>query len=89
MHMKNKQPAHPGEILLRDFIRPRELSQAAVAQALRIPIQRVNTIIRGKRGISAETAILLAGYFKNRPEYWMRLQVAYDLHQARKELAAA
>lgn len=86
---KYRAPTHPGEMLLKEFLEPMGISQAALAEDLKIPIQRVNTIIRGKRGVSAETAILLGRYFKMSPEFWMNLQTAYDLYQARKELAAA
>ena len=86
---KHRSPTHPGEILLKEFLEPMGISQTRLAEELGIPIQRVNTIIRGKRGVSAETAILLSRYFKMTPEFWMNLQTAYDLYQAQKELAAA
>lgn len=86
---KNRMPTHPGEILLREFLEPMNLTQAKLALDLGIPIQRINTIIRGKRSISAETAILLSRYFKTTPEFWMNLQTAYDLYLAQKELAAS
>lgn len=86
---KHRMPTHPGEILLKEFLEPKEISQAKLAEELGIPVQRVNTIVRGKRGVSAETAILLGRYFKMSPEFWMNLQTAHDLYQARKELAAA
>lgn len=86
---KHRTPTHPGEMLLKEFLEPMGISQAKLAEDLGIPIQRVNTIIRGKRGVSAETAILLARYFKMSPEFWMNLQTAYDLYQARRELAIA
>lgn len=86
---KHRAPTHPGEILLKDFLEPMNVSQAKLADGLNVPIQRVNTIVRGKRGISAETAILLAQYFKTTPEFWMNLQATYDLYQARKELTPA
>lgn len=76
-------------MLLKEFLEPMGISQARLAEELSIPVQRVNTIIRGKRGVSAETAILLARYFKMSPEFWMNLQTAYDLYQAQRELAAA
>jgi addiction module HigA family antidote len=79
---------HPGKILLREFLEPMALTQAEVARALNIPLNRVNELVRGKRGVTPETAILLSGYFKNSPEFWMNLQTAYDLtrtlHQMRK-----
>ena len=86
---KHRSPTHPGEILLKEFLEPMGISQTRLAEELGIPIQRVNTIIRGKRGVSAETAILLSRDFKMTPEFWMNLQTAYDLYQAQKELAAA
>lgn len=86
---KHRAPKHPGEILLKEFLDPMEISQAKLAEEMGIPVQRVNTIIKGKMGVSAETAILLARYFKMSPEFWMNLQTAYDLYQAQKELAAA
>jgi len=85
----NRSPVHPGEVLLKEFLEPLGCSQAKLSEDLGIPVQRVNTIIRGKRGVSAETAILLARRFKTSPEFWMNLQAAYDLYHAQKELAAA
>ena len=86
---KHRAPTHPGEILLKEFLEPMKLTQAKLAEDLGIPIQRVNTLVRGKRGVSAETAILLGRHFKMSPEFWMNLQTAYDLYQAGKELASA
>jgi antitoxin HigA-1 len=74
---------HPGEILLREFLEPLRLSQTEFARVLRIPLNRVNEIVKGKRGITAETALLFADYFKTSPEVWMNLQMAYDLSKAR------
>ena len=86
---KHRAPTHPGEMLLKEFLEPMGISQVKLAEELGIPVQRVNTIIRGKRGVSAQTAILLARYFKMSPEFWMNLQTAYDLYRARRELAIA
>lgn len=86
---KHRSPTHPGEILLEEFLEPKGISQAKLAGDLGIPVQRVNTLIRGKRGVSAETAILLGRYFKMSPEFWMNLQTAYDLYQAQREMAVA
>lgn len=85
---KNRQPSHPGEILLKEFLEPMHITQLKLAADLCIPIQRINTLIRGKRGVSAETALLLGSYFKTGPEFWMNLQTAHDLYKARKELPA-
>jgi addiction module HigA family antidote len=73
---------HPGQILLQEFLEPLGLSQAELARKLSIPLNRINELVRGKRGITPETALLLAGYFKNSPEFWMNLQTAHDLTQA-------
>ena len=74
---------HPGQILLQEFLQPMDLTQAALARALAIPLNRVNELVRGKRGITPETALLLAGYFKNSAEFWMNLQTAHDLSRVR------
>ncbi|MBI5209894.1 MAG: HigA family addiction module antidote protein [Elusimicrobia bacterium] len=84
---KSRRPTHPGEILLKEFLEPMGVTQSKLAQALHIPVQRVNTLVRGKRGVSAETAILLARYLKTSPEFWMNLQAGYDLYEAEKELS--
>jgi antitoxin HigA-1 len=78
--------AHPGQILSEEFLRPLRISQTDLARALRIPLNRVNELVRGKRGITPETALLLAGYFQNSPEFWMNLQTAHDLTVARREM---
>jgi addiction module HigA family antidote len=75
--------AHSGQILLQEFLEPLGLTQAELARALNIPLNRVNELARGKRGITPETALLLAGYFKNSAEFWMNLQTAHDLTRAR------
>jgi addiction module HigA family antidote len=74
---------HPGEILLRECLEPLQLSQAELARVLHIPQNRVNELVRGKRGITPETALLLSGHFRNSPEFWMNLQSAHDLSKAR------
>ncbi|MFZ0814955.1 MAG: HigA family addiction module antitoxin [Candidatus Sulfotelmatobacter sp.] len=77
---------HPGQILLQEFLEPLDLTQAALARALAIPLNRVNELVRGKRGVTPETALLLAGYFQNSPEFWMNLPTTHDLTQARNKL---
>jgi len=77
---------HPGRILLKEFLEPLGLTQVKLAKAINIPQNRVNELIRGKRGITPETALLLAGYFRNSAEFWMNLQTAYDLTRVRAEL---
>jgi len=82
MYPKNRLPSHPGEILLEEFLIPMNLSQVTLAKHLGIPIQRVNEIVKGKRGITPETAWLLSQAFGNTPEFWMNLQVTYDLSRS-------
>jgi addiction module HigA family antidote len=70
---------HPGEILLEDYLRPLGLSQAALARHLGFSVARVNELIKGKRGVSAETAWLLGEAFATSPQFWLNLQASYDL----------
>lgn len=79
---------HPGRILLEQFMKPQGLSQNALARELAVPPRRINEIILGKRGISADTALRLARHFGNSPHYWMQLQAELDLAEARKTLTA-
>jgi len=81
--------AHPVQILLAEFLEPQRLTQAELARALHIPLNRVNELVRGKRGITPESALLLSGYFRNSPEFWMNLQTAHDLSRARQEIRKA
>ena len=86
---KNRPPTHPGEILLHEFLEPMSITQSELARRIKVPIQRINTLVNGKRGISAETALLLAKEFKTTPEFWMNLQSIYDLYFAAKKLRKA
>ena len=70
---------HPGEILKEEFLRPLDISQASLARHLAISLVRINEIIKGKRGVSAETAWLLASAFGTSPQFWINLQTNYDL----------
>jgi addiction module HigA family antidote len=72
----------PGEILLEEFLKPLELGQVEAARQLGISLNRLNEIVLGKRGITADTALRLARLFKTSPQFWMRLQADWDLHQA-------
>ena len=83
---RNRPPTHPGEVLLTEFLEPKGLSQSALAEKLKIPIQRVNTLINGKRGMTPETALLLARFFETTPEFWMNLQTKLDLWAARRSM---
>jgi addiction module HigA family antidote len=83
---KHRIATHPGQILLQEFLEPMNLNQTHLARSLGIPLNRVNELIRGKRGITPQTALLLAGYFRNSAEFWMNLQTAYDLTLARRDM---
>ena len=72
-------PVHPGETLREDFLKPLNLSANRLAIELLVPVTRVNDIARGKRAISADTALRLARYFGTTPQFWMNLQANYDL----------
>jgi len=76
------EPIHPGEILLEDFLKPLEISQYALAKAISVPARRINEIVQGKRGITADTALRLGRYFGVSPQSWMNLQSHYDLELA-------
>lgn len=78
-------PIHPGEILREEFMKPRGLSQNALARALNVPPRRINEIVLEKRGITADTALRLARYFSTSAEMWAGLQADYDLRRARYE----
>jgi addiction module HigA family antidote len=85
---KHRAPTTPGEILLEEFLKPLDMTQVALAEKMGVPIQRVNTLINGKRAVSAETALLLAEVFDSTPEFWMNLQTSHDLWQAREAMRA-
>ncbi len=87
--MSERPPAaHPGEVLARDFLQARSLSQYRLATDIGVPPIRINEIVHGKRGISADTALRLALYFGNEPGFWMRLQADWELRRARERLGS-
>ena len=75
-------PLHPGEMLREEFMKPLGLSSNALAMELRVPVTRISEIVRQRRGITADTALRLARYFNMSPEFWMRLQMDFDLESA-------
>jgi len=79
MQPKNRVPTHPGEILREEFLGPLDQTQIALADHLGIPVQRINQLVRGKRGVTPETAWLLAQALNTTPEFWLNLQSAHDL----------
>lgn len=82
MATRSLPPVHPGEVLLEDFMKPYELSQYRVAKDIGVPPLRISQIVKGKRSVTADTAMRLAAYFKTSAEVWMRLQAQYDLEVA-------
>lgn len=82
-------PAHPGDVLREDFLKPMGLSQYALAKALGIPQIRVSEIVRAKRAVTPDTALRLARYFGTSAEFWIGMQGTHDLEAARDRLGAA
>jgi addiction module HigA family antidote len=95
--MSNKRPTsgwnlqrvttHPGEMLREEFLSPLGITQNSLAMKIRVPATRIGEIIHGKRAITPDTALRLARFFGNSPEFWMGLQQMYDLSKARLELS--
>lgn len=79
---KTLPPVHPGETLREDFLKPLGLTANRLAIELRVPVTRVSDIVRGRRAITADTALRLARYFGTTPQFWMNLQANYDLEVA-------
>jgi antitoxin HigA-1 len=79
---KTMPPIHPGETLREDFLRPLGLTANRLAMELMVPVTRVNDIARGKRAITADTALRLSRYFGTTPQFWMNLQANYELELA-------
>ena len=80
----HREPTHPGEMLLEEFLNPMGLTQRDLADGIRVPYQRVNEIVNGRRGITPSTALRLAKFFSNSEGFWMNLQLRWDLYQARR-----
>ena len=87
MSARKLSPIHPGEVLSEEFLTPMNLSQNRVALAIGVPPRRINEIVLGKRGVSADTALRLARYFNVSAQFWMGLQMDYELDVAGDELA--
>ena len=87
MAAKKMAPVHPGEILLEEFLGPMNLSQNRLALDIRVPARRINEIVHGKRRVTADTALRLAKYFDMSPQFWLGLQMDYDLDTAEDQLA--
>ena len=79
-----RAPTHPGEMLLEEFLIPMGLTQRELAEAIRVPYQRINEIINGRRGMTPSTALRLAKYFDVSADFWMNLQLRWDLYHAQQ-----
>lgn len=84
--MRDFSPIHPGEILLEEFLKPMSISQYRLAREIGVPAMRISKIVRGERGISADTALRLARYFGMSVEFWTGIQTHYEIEVARMEL---
>jgi antitoxin HigA-1 len=85
----HRAPTHPGEMLLEEFLMPMGLTQRELADALHVPYQRVNELVKGKRGMTPGTALRLAKYFEVSADFWMTLQLRWDLYHAQQSEASA
>lgn len=85
---KRLPPVHPGEVLAEEFLAPLELTQYRLAKSLSVPARRINEIVHGTRGVSANTALRLARFFGTSDRFWLNLQAAYDLDVERDRLGS-
>lgn len=79
---KYREPTHPGEMLLEEFLRPMNITQRELANAIRVPYQRINELINKKRGVTPSTALRLSKFFGTSPDFWMNLQTRSELFKA-------
>jgi len=84
--MRDFPPTHPGEILLEEFLKPMGITQYRIAKEIGVPAMRINKIVRGKRGVSADTALRLARYFGMSVDFWTGIQTHYDTEVAKMAL---
>jgi addiction module HigA family antidote len=89
MNQEKLAPIHPGEVLLEEFLKPMGLSQNQLALAIRVPARRINEIVQGKRRITPDTALRLARFFNTSPQFWLGLQMDYDLDVAMDKMGDA
>lgn len=80
----HRSPTHPGEMLLEEFLKPMGLTQRDLAKAIHVPYQRINEIVNARRGITPSTALRLAKYFRLSADFWMNLQLRWDLYFAKQ-----
>lgn len=80
----HREPTHPGEMLLEEFLIPMGVTQRQLADAIHVPYQRINELVNGRRGITPSTALRLAKFFGTTPDFWMNLQLRWDLYRAQR-----
>ena len=80
----DREPTHPGEMLLHEFLLPMGMTQQALANAIQVPYQRVNEVVHGRRGVTPSTAIRLSRFFGTSPDFWMNLQLRWDLYHTQR-----
>jgi len=83
----DRAPTHPGEMLLEEFLKPMGMSQQQLARQIRVPFQRVNELVNRRRGITPATALRLSRLFGTTPDFWMNLQIRWDLYKAQRKEA--
>ena len=81
----DREPTHPGEILREEFLLPMDITQQQLADAIHVPFQRINELVNGKRGVTPSTSLRLAKFFGVSEDFWMNLQIRWDLYRARKK----
>ena len=80
----DREPTHPGQMLLKEFLLPLGVTQRELATAIQVPYQRVNEVVRGSRGVTPSTALRLSRFFGTSPDFWMNLQLRWDLYRAQR-----
>lgn len=83
----HRAPTHPGEMLSEEFLKPMSLTQRQLADAINVPYQRINEIVNGRRGVTPSTALRLSKYFRVSPDFWLNLQLRWDLYFAQQSEA--
>ncbi len=81
---KFREPTHPGEMLMEEFLVPMSITQRDLSKAIHVPYQRINEIVNGRRGITPSTALRLAKFFNMSEDFWMNLQLRWDLYRAKR-----
>ena len=80
---KFREPTHPGEMLMQEFLIPMSITQRDLSKAIHVPYQRINEIVNGRRGITPSTALRLAKFFNMSEDFWMNIQLRWDLYRAK------